>query len=240
MQDVGLCQADKRKDSPSRSTGSFPYHSNSNTEAATRFDLARIQSVNIAALKMGEKAEQVDVEDKTKRGPVGVRAKKVHIEDKTGAGNPHHLARHVNVKNEAEQAKNDFLKKQYEEKDGKGESYWKQLAEFVMTECKDHLQHRKIAASSYRIKEQRSLREKIEKIQGRGLGECMTLDSIQATRWDIVGTRICLYFPSQIMEVRNFMENHELFKLLEPAKPFRERAHKMKVQESRPYEERMG
>ena len=142
---------------------------------------------------------------------------------------------------EAARAKDDFVKAKFE----KGADFWENLATFVYNELKYLGKGDPIvdATYNYRVKTEKSLQDKIKKMQRSG--KCQTLESIQNIRWDIAGTRVCLYFPSQVTQVRSFIEQHKLFEVIphnsnQPAKPFRERAHKMSDQDTGPYEERMG
>ncbi|KAF2439930.1 hypothetical protein P171DRAFT_524967 [Karstenula rhodostoma CBS 690.94] len=125
----------------------------------------------------------------------------------------------VPQKTPAHDAKEQFLQS-YEDR----LNLWEALAVFVENELK-HLSKEDPpvnAVYSHRVKSKESLAGKIEKRQA--LGECLTLESIQQTRWDIAATRICLYFPCQSQS----------------AKPFRGRDYIPKNLEHRPYQERMG
>lgn len=146
-----------------------------------------------------------------------------------------------NLKDKASQAKDKFIKETLENR----EELWKDLVTFVTNELKHLGKEDPIVAATFtnRVKTQESLRKKIEKEQN--LGRCQTLKSIQNLRWDIAGTRVCLYFPSQVQQVRSFIEQHMIFEVIphnqrQLSKPFRERPYEMKNQEARPYKERMG
>jgi ppGpp synthetase/RelA/SpoT-type nucleotidyltranferase len=122
---------------------------------------------------------------------------------------------------------------------------WEKLATFVESELKflSNVIPPVSAVYSHRVKSRQSLTGKIEKQQASG--DCLTLESIQQKRWDIAATRICLYFPCQSNQVRDFIEHHMRFEVLpdtsgQSAKSFRGREYIPKDQECRPYEERMG
>ncbi|KAL9117994.1 MAG: hypothetical protein Q9187_005464 [Circinaria calcarea] len=168
--------------------------------------------------------------------------------------------------NTAEQAKLEFiqevLNKRVEfEENGvkkKGEILWRVLATFVLEELKRLKEQDPVVDATYssRVKENGSLQGKIERMQKSK--KCQTLDSIREMRWDIAATRICLYFPCQLLQVKNFIEQNEHFEIIPytpededkdteprpteylPAKPFREREYIMRDPETRPYMERMG
>ena len=168
--------------------------------------------------------------------------------------------------NTAEQARLQFiqevLNKRVEfEENGvkkKGEIIWHVLATFVQEELRHLKEQDQVVDATYsnRVKENGSLQEKIKRMQKSK--KCQTLDSIREMRWDIAGTRVCLYFPCQLPHVKNFIEQNEHFEIIPyaledrdkdtelgptellRAKPFREREYIMRDPETRPYKQRMG
>jgi ppGpp synthetase/RelA/SpoT-type nucleotidyltranferase len=139
------------------------------------------------------------------------------------------------MENEAVQAKEAFLAQEY----GKGKDHWQRLLSFVKTECEDHLHVKDVQATySCRVKDQESMRKKIEKRQSHG--QCQTLSHIYAHpgHWDFAGMRLCLYFPDQRRDVERFINTHEPFVPL-PVREFDERI-RLSTQEARIYQERMG
>ncbi|KAF2106667.1 hypothetical protein BDV96DRAFT_590672 [Lophiotrema nucula] len=143
-----------------------------------------------------------------------------------------------------------FIQKYKREKDT-----WESLVEFVRKECEASLKGKGVQARcSMRVKEEKSLLNKLEKKQKQGL--CPDLKTIENELWDIAGTRICLYFPKDVSAVETVVRNHANFKIIPqkpykyqhslepprevPYKAFRERNHTPRDREARPYEERMG
>jgi ppGpp synthetase/RelA/SpoT-type nucleotidyltranferase len=163
------------------------------------------------------------------------------------------------IKAGPEKAKNEFLKEVAERQE-----YWKTLANLVLQKLEGlrSLDPAVDTTITHRIKEQESLQTKIEKLQR--LNKCLDLEAIHNTQWDIVGIRICVYFPRQLEQVKSFIEDD--FKVIwqpsrdralnqeiadgsimasvpegfTPARHFDERNYQVPDPESRPYKERMG
>ncbi|KAF2825394.1 hypothetical protein CC86DRAFT_383285 [Ophiobolus disseminans] len=157
------------------------------------------------------------------------------------------------VSKDATKAADAFMEIYQKEKED-----WSVLSKFVKKECEEILKNEGVQARcSKRVKEEGSLREKLEKKQKSGL--CLDADAIQKELWDIAGVRICLYFPSHASTVRDIISNHKNFEIIpqqryryiparEPppaggdwlCKPFREHSYTPRNQQELPYEERMG
>lgn len=139
------------------------------------------------------------------------------------------------------------------------ESIWHGLVKFFLDELGDMKEQDPVvyAVCTSRVKEEDSLRRKIKRLQEEEQ-KGLTRESLREMHWDIAGTRVCLYFPRQLSQVRKFIEDNEHFQVIpqklknrhrgtEPlptefvtTKEFREHGYTMKNQETRPYKERMG
>ncbi|KAF1960374.1 hypothetical protein CC80DRAFT_489544 [Byssothecium circinans] len=155
----------------------------------------------------------------------------------------------------------EFVNTQYS---GIRKEFWRNLTSFVQGRCEAELREREIQATvTSRVKAANSLlktlprlnqrqirnRKKFEDEQQEGQhapgdpnpypGAYQNHTDILDDTLDIAGIRISIYFPNQLPEVREMLEDKRWIKR-STQKTFTERGHIPMDQEMRPYEERFG